>query len=193
MKNRKNMSGKEKSQLNIKIDPQLLVKIKSQAIKNGKTLTAFITELLEEGSMKSNGQIDSLEQRLLKVEKQLQLMHDFAFDNDLNQRESIFSDFGAKRYGEIAKELFELHRKEKKLSIKDAFSELSTCLANYDSQPELVFELLSGTHELTGQEMTNAYRNGSCGMRSALCEWTNSTLEPLNEAFLNAVEAKNLL
>jgi len=26
-------------------------------------------------------------------------------------------------------------------------------------------------------EMTDAYRNGSCGMRSALSEWTNSSLE----------------
>ena len=93
----------------------------------------------------------------------------------------------------IARELFELHRKEKKLSFKDAFAELSTCLANYDSQPELVFELLSGNHELSGLEMTDAYRNGSCGMRSALHEWTNSSLEPLNEAFLNAVEVKNLI
>ena len=77
--------------------------------------------------------------------------------------------------------------------MKDAFAELSTYLANYDSQPKLVFELLSGNHELIGLEMTDAYRNGSCGMRSALCEWTNNSLEPLNDAFLNAVEIKNLV
>ena len=189
------MKGKDKSQLNIKIDPQLLLRLKSEAIKNGKTLTAFITELLEQGSIKSNAHIDILEQRLLRVEKQLNLIDGFSFDKekDLNQCECIFSNRGAKKYGEIARELFELHRKEKKLSLKDAFAELSTCLANYDSQPELVFELLSGNHELTGLEMTDAYRNGSCGMRSALSEWTNSSLEPLNEAFLNAVEVKNLV
>ena len=89
--------------------------------------------------------------------------------------------------------MFEFHRKEKKLSLEDAIAELSTFLGNYDSQPELVFELLVGNHELTGLEMTDAYRNGSCGMRSALAEWTNSSLEPLNEAFLNAVEVKNLV
>ena len=89
--------------------------------------------------------------------------------------------------------MFEFHRKEKKLSLKDAIAELSACLGNYDSQPELVFELLVGNHELTGLEMTDAYRNGSCGMRSALSEWTKSSLEPLNEAFLNAVETKNLV
>tara|TARA_B100000700_G_scaffold76427_1_gene85675 strand:+ start:2146 stop:2436 length:291 start_codon:yes stop_codon:yes gene_type:complete len=94
------------------------------------------------------------------------------FDKEqyLNRIECIFSNSGAKRYGEITKELFEFHRKEKKLSLKDAFAELSACLANYDSKPELVFELLSENHELTSLEMTEAYRNGSCGMRSALSE-----------------------
>ena len=189
------MKGKDKSQLNIKIDPQLLLRLKSEAIKNGKTLTAFITELLEQGPIKSNARIDILEQRLLKVEEKLNLIDGFSYDKekDLNQCECIFSDSGAKKYGEIARELFELHRKKKKLSLKNAFAELSTCLNNYDSKPELVFELLKGNHELTGLEMTDAYRNGSCGMRSALSEWSKSSLEPLNEAFLNAVEIKNLI
>tara|TARA_B100000965_G_scaffold390876_1_gene398355 strand:- start:197 stop:766 length:570 start_codon:yes stop_codon:yes gene_type:complete len=189
------MKGQEKSQLNIKIDPNLLLRLKSEAIKNGKTLTAFITDLLEEGSINTTTYIDNLEQRLLRVEKRLNLINDFSFDREkeFNQRESIFSNSGAKKYGEIARELFELNRKEKKLSLKDALAELSTCLANYDSQPELVIELLSGNHELTGLEMTEAYRKGSCGMRSALSEWTQSSLEPLNEAFLNAVEIKNLV
>ena len=192
---KKKMKSEDKSQLNIKIDPKLLLRLKSKAIKSGKTLTAFITELLEEGSIKASGDIEILEKRLLRIEEQLNLKDNFWSDKeeDLNQRECIFSDSGAKRYGDVAKELFELHRKEKKLSMKDALGELSICLKNYDSYPELVFQILSGNHELTGLEMTNAYRNGSCGMRSALCEWTNSSLEPLNEAFLNAVDAKKLV
>ena len=88
--------------------------------------------------------------------------------------------------------MFDLHRKEKKLSLKDAFEELFICLANYDSQPELVFDLLSGRHDLTGLEMTISYKKGSCSMRNALNDWTKSRLEPLNEAFLNAVQIENL-
>ena len=189
------MKSEDKSQLNIKIDPKLLLRLKSKAIKSGKTLTAFITELLEEGSIKASGDIEILEKRLLRIEEQLNLKDNSLSDKeeDLNQAECIFSDSGAKRYGDVAKELFEFHRKEKKLSLKDAIAELSICLGNYDSQPELVFELIVGNHELTGLEMTDAYRNGSCGMRSALAEWTNSSLEPLNEAFLSAVEVKNLV
>ena len=55
------MKGKDKSQLNIKIDPNLLLRIKSEAIKSGKTLTAYITELLEQTSEKSTAYIDNLE------------------------------------------------------------------------------------------------------------------------------------
>ena len=189
------MKSEDKSQLNIKIDPQLLLKLKAKAIKSGKTLTAFVTELLELGSYKATSDIDLLEQRLLRIEEMLNLKDKFHSDKEENstQANTIFSNCGAKKYGEIAKELFDLHRKEKKLSLKDAFAELSSCLANYNSQPELVFELLSGNHQLTGLEMTYAYRNGSCGMRSALSEWTNSSLEPLNEAFLNAVEIGSLV
>ena len=186
---------KDKSQLNIKIDPNLLLRLKSKAIKSGKTLTAFVTELLEQGFTKETNDFDVLEKRLLKLEQRLNVSDDFIFDKEEEEDKykSIFSDSGAKKYGEIARELFELHRNEKKLSMKDALGELSICLENYDSFPELVFQILLGNHVLTGLEMTNAYRNGSCGMRSALSEWTKSSLEPLNEAFLNAVEVKNLV
>ena len=187
--------SKDKSQLNIKIDPELLLKLKSKAIKSGKTLAAFVTELLEQSPTKVTNDFDILEKRLLKLEERLNLIDNFSSDKEkeVAKCNSIFSDSGAKIYGELARELFELHRKEKKLSMKDALGELSICLKNYDSFPELVFQILSGQHELTGLEMTNAYRNGSCGMRSALSEWANSSLEPLNEAFLNAVEVKNLV
>ena len=50
-----------------------------------------------------------------------------------------------------------------------------------------------GNHVLTGIEMTDAYRNGACGMRSALSEWNKSSLERLNETFSIAVEIENLI
>ena len=189
------MKDKDKSQLNIKIDPKLLLRLKSIAINSGKTLTAFVTELLEQGSITSTNHFDILEQRLLIIEEQLNIKDNFSPEQEegLIKSESIFSDSGAKRYGEVARELFELYRKKKNISLTEAFAELSICLANYDSHPELVMGLLSGNHELTGLEMTDAYRNGSCGMRSALCEWTKSSLETLNDAFLKAVDAKNLV
>ena len=184
----------KKSQLNIKIDPKLLLKLKSEAIKNGKTLSAFVTERLKEIPSKDSKDLN-LEQRLLKIENNLQSLKKQIFEEkNVTLPNTIFSDYGAKVYGETARELFESHRKEKKISMKDALSELSTFLDKYEhSQPLLVSKILSGQHELNGEEMTMAYRYGSCGMRSALADWTNSSLEPLNEAFLNAVNAEKLI
>ncbi len=129
------MKREEKSQLNIKIDPKLLLRLKSREIKNGKTLTAFITEILEQSPTKITSDIDILEQRLLRVEEQIKLKDNLSPDKekDLNPSKSIFTNSGAKRYGEIAKKLFDLHREKRHLSLKDAFAELSTCLANFDS------------------------------------------------------------
>ena len=184
------MNRKDKAQLNVKIDPKLLVNLKAEAIRNGKTLTNYISDLLEQGSKpKKSEEFECLEARLLKVEQQLNLKE----EKGIAPNESIFSDHGAKRYGEIATKLFESHRKAKKLSLKDAFAELAVCLSHYESQPELIFQLLTGGHDLTGLEMTQAYRIGSCGMRSGLSEWINDPLEELNDAFLSAVEIKSLV
>lgn len=184
---------KEKSQLNVQIDPQLLIALKFEAINCGKTLSDFVTERLTNSDHYYKGEI--LEERLQRIEKQLDLLNNFKRDmeNKINLDRSIFTDTGAKKYGEVAKEIFELNQKKKKLSFDEAFGELSSYLAKYHSIPELVLSILSGKHHLTGLEMTNAYRNGSCGMRNALHDWTNSSsLEKLNEAFLNAVVVENL-
>ena len=180
---------KEKAQLNIKIDPELLLQIKSEAIKNGMTLTEFVTRKLENIESISNN--DVLEQRLAKIERHLNL-DKTSYDVERNKG-SIFTDDGAKNYGEVARRLFDVFLKKKGLSKEDGLKELAVNLAKLPySSPELVFKILLGNHDLTGLEMTNAYRYGSCAMRTALVEWSNDPLEDLNEAFLNAVITKSL-
>jgi hypothetical protein len=103
------------------------------------------------------------------------------------------SDDGAKNYGEVSRRLFHASLKKKGLSKEDGLKELAVNLTKLPySAPELVFQILLGNHDLTGLEMTNAYRNGSCAMRTALVEWSNDPLEELNKAFLNAVITKSL-
>ncbi len=184
--------AKKKSQLNIQIDPKLLIALKSEAINSGKTLTTYVTERLLQSDSEVND--DILEQRLIRIEEKLKLLKKYASDMEDKKNEvtSIFSDDGAKKYGEVTRYLFNLHRKEKKLSFKDAFAELTPYLDHYNSHPELVLSILSGKHDLTGLEMTFAYKNGYCAMRNALNEWTKSHLEELNVAFLNAVNIKKL-
>ena len=180
---------KERTQLNINIDPELLLKLKSAAIKNRMTLTEFVTEKL--ATVKSISKNDALEQRLAKIERHLNL------DKNSSGPErtigSIFTDDGAKNYGEVARRLFEAFLKKKGLSKEDGLKELGVYLAKLPhSYPELIFQILLGKHDLTGLEMTNAYRHGSCAMRTALVEWSNDPLEDLNKAFLNAVITKSL-
>ncbi len=181
--------AKNRKQLNINIDPALLLKLKSEATKNGKTLTEFVTERLNKLPGKSLE--DRLEERLSRLEKIL--MPEENLPDQDKKIGSIFSDQGAKEYGEVAKVEFESHAKKKGLNIHAALLELEPFLKKYPySNPELVFQILLGTHQLTGLEMTIAYRHGSCAMRSALNDWSKEPLERLNLAFLNAVITKSL-
>ena len=181
--------SKDRTQFNIKIDPELLLRLKSEAIKNGMTLTQFVTNKL--ANIESTSENNSLEERLTKIERHLNL--DKSCSNPEQTIGSIFTDAGAKNYGDVARRLFEVFLKKKGLSKDNGLKELALKLAKLpNSSPELVFQILLGNHDLTGLEMTNAYRNGSCAMRTALVQWSNDPLEDLNEAFLNAVIAKSL-
>ena len=180
---------RERTQLNINIDPELLLMIKREAIKNGMTLTEFVTEKLS--NIQSASKDDALEQRLAKIERHLNLDK-----NSLKSERtigSIFTNDWAKHYGDVARKLFNTFLKKKGLSKEDGLKEIALSLAKLPhSSPELALQILLGNHDLTGLEMTNAYRHGSCAMRTALVEWCNDPLEDLNEAFLNAVITKSL-
>ena len=180
---------KKKTQLSIKIDPELLLRIKTEAIKNGVTLTEFVTKKL--GDINSVSKNDLLEQRLAKIEQHLNLDKNSSDPEEATG--TIFSDVGATNYGYIAKKLFNSFLIKKGLSKENGLKELAVILAKIPySYPELIFQILLGNHDLTGLEMTEAYKMGSCAMRTALSDWTNDSLEPLNEAFLSAVITKSL-
>ena len=57
-----------RTQLNIKINPDLLVKIKEHARRQGKTLSEFVVEILEQAVA---DRPISLEARLERIEQQL--------------------------------------------------------------------------------------------------------------------------
>ena len=82
--------AKEESHLNVQIDPQLLIALKFEAINSGKTLSAFVTERLTQSNQDVKGKI--LEERLQRIEKQLDLLNNFKPDveNKVNVERSIF-------------------------------------------------------------------------------------------------------
>jgi predicted HicB family RNase H-like nuclease len=59
-----------RTQLNIKVEPELLQRAKAHATQQGKTLTEFLTELLE-AAVKD--QPSNVEARLNRIEKHLGL------------------------------------------------------------------------------------------------------------------------
>ena len=65
--------AKDRTQLNITIDPQLLAKLKREAIKNGFTLKEFVTLKLSEVEESSTN--DVIEARLARLERHLNLSH----------------------------------------------------------------------------------------------------------------------
>ena len=211
---------KDRKQLNINIDPALLVKLKSKALSEGKTLTEFVTNMLEGNSIedksnnkfstiedKLNNKFSTLEERLLRVEERLKPSSTVSNVENTNENswsnsslegtkmKSIFTDEGAKRYGETSRRLFQKHCNHKGISLEDGLKKMSNIIVSYkESNPELIFSILVGNHCLTGIEMTMAYKNGSCAMRSALTEFTDyAPLEELNDAFLFAVAHVNLV
>ena len=182
--------ARERTQLNINIDPNLLLQLKSEAIKNGQTLTQYVTQQLEVAPKIEQESV--LEQRLLRIEEKLGLNK-----SSTVQKEDIgviFTDEGAKNYGDVAKAAFDSQIKKKGVTVEEGLKEILGELHILPSSyPELIFAILLGKHELTGAEMTSAYRHGSCAMRTALVSWCNDPLEELNDAFLNAVISKNLV
>lgn len=60
-----------RSQLNIKIDPELLQRVKSHATRQGKTVTEFVAQVLMEAV--SEDKASTLEERLSRIERHLGL------------------------------------------------------------------------------------------------------------------------
>ncbi len=167
--------------------------LETEAIKKGLTLAAFVTERHEQSSIQVKD--DILEKRLIKIEKQLDSLRNptLHLDIDLNVPKIFFRILEQKNMVKSLDICLIYIERKRNFLLEDALDELSKCLDDYDAFPELVYAILSGQHCLTGMEMTNAYKNGFCGMRSALNDWTKDPLEPLNEAFINSVQSENLV
>lgn len=58
-----------RSQLNIKIDPELLQRVKAHATRQGKTVTEFVAETLMEAVAEEK--VASIEERLARIENTL--------------------------------------------------------------------------------------------------------------------------
>ena len=87
----------EEDHPNIRIEPDLLIALKLEAIKNGISLSSLINEKLKQFQIETKNEI--LEKKLLSIEKRLNSLSNFKLEieNKANNASSIFSDSGAKK------------------------------------------------------------------------------------------------
>ena len=75
---------RNRSQLNINIQPELLEKLKVAAIRSGKTITEYVSESIT--NQMENSFPDNLDSRLLAIEEKLGLIEDKSRSSSEDQK-----------------------------------------------------------------------------------------------------------
>ena len=174
-----------KSQFNIKISKDLLVKVKRQAMMMGKSLTEHVTDLItqslsegeidiHDGNYSSSCKINELEKRLINLE------------SIVVNREYIslsfkpFSNKEAVNCTKFMRSVFEQEVKKRDFDNKiEAFDELLNHINNYDKLSSLSINRLKeimlsdNANPWTGEEL-NQISGGDkckCSIRKGLINW----------------------
>ena len=179
-----------KSQLNIKISKDLLIRVKRQAMMSGKSLTEHITALITK-SLSDNvtqnidlsyvGKIKSLEERLLSLES---IVSNREY---LSQKLKPFTNSEAINCTKFMRAVFNKELEIRKYEDKyEAFDDLLQSVQIYDGLNKSISGRLKEImlsdkaspwtgrelNELTGEDKCN------CSIRKGLIHWTGKTEYP---------------
>ena len=176
-----------KSQFNIKISKDLLIKVKRQAMMSGKSLTEHITDLVTKSlsdndiqniDLSSVNKIEDLEKRLLSLESIVtnreylsQKLKPFTNSEAINCTKfmrAVFDKELEKRNYDNKSEAFDAFFKSVQLydGLNKSFSDrLKEIMLSDKSSPWTAREL----NELTGEDKCN------CSIRKGLIHWTGKT------------------
>ena len=173
-----------KSQFNIKISKDLLIKIKKQAMMSGKSLTEHITDLVTKSLSENdfpksedfyNKRFQALEQRLLNIES---IVSNREY---LSQKLKPFTNTEAANCTRFMKGLFDKEVKKRNFVDKNqAFDDFFNHLVNYvqvDHFPtERLREVMLNERPdpWTGKELNDLTRDSKCNcpIRKGLIDWT---------------------
>ena len=173
-----------KSQFNIKISKDLLIKIKKQAMMSGKSLTEHITDLVTKSLSENdfpksedfyNKRFQALEQRLLNIES---IVSNREY---LSQNLKPFTNPEAANCTRFMKGLFDKEVEERNFVDKNqAFDDFFNHLVNYvqvDYFPtERLREVMLNEQPdpWTGKELNDLTRDNKCNcpIRKGLIDWT---------------------
>jgi len=176
-----------KSQFNIKISKDLLIKVKRQAMMSGKSLTEHITDLVTKSlsdndiqniDLPSVNKIEDLEKRLLSLESIVtnreylsQKLKPFTNSEAVNCTKfmrAVFDKELEKRNYDNKSEAFDAFFKSVQVydGLNKSFSDrLKEIMLSDKSSPWTAREL----NELTGEDKCN------CSIRKGLIHWTGKT------------------
>ena len=179
-----------KSQFNIKISKDLLIKVKRQAMMSGKSLTEHITDLVTKSlsdndiqniDLPSVNKIEDLEKRLLSLESIVtnreylsQKLKPFTNSEAINCTKfmrAVFDKELEKRNYDNKSEAFDAFFKSVQVygGLNKSFSDrLKEIMLSDKSSPWTAREL----NELTGEDKCN------CSIRKGLIHWTGKTKCP---------------
>ncbi len=176
-----------KSQFNIKISKDLLIKVKRQAMMSGKSLTEHITDLVTKSlsdndiqniDLSSDNKIKDLEKRLLSLESIV------ANREYLSQKLKPFTNSEAVNCTKFMRAVFEKELEKRNYDDKsEAFDDFFKSVQVYDglnkSFSDRLKEIMLSDkpspwtgrelNELTGEDKCN------CSIRKGLIHWTGKT------------------
>tara|TARA_Y100001968_G_scaffold237412_1_gene220763 strand:+ start:1356 stop:1949 length:594 start_codon:yes stop_codon:yes gene_type:complete len=173
-----------KSQFNIKISKDLLIKVKRQAMMSGKSLTEHVTDLirksLSENNIKNNNicsphEIIDLEKRILAIES---IVRNREY---LSQKPDPFSDSEAVNCTNFMKGVFDNEVEKRNIDSKeDAFNDLYKHINFFDKSSKILENrckdifLSDNPKPWTGKELNDLVGEDKCNcpIRKGLIHWT---------------------
>ena len=174
-----------KSQFNIKISKDLLIKVKRQAMMSGKSLTEHITDLVTK-SLSDNKNIDlSAVNKIENLEKRLLSLESIVSNREyLSQKLKPFTNSEAINCTKFMRAVFDKELEKRNYDDKsEAFDDFFKSVQVYDglnkSFSDRLKEIMLSDkpspwtgrelNELTGEDKCN------CSIRKGLIHWTGKT------------------
>ena len=176
-----------KSQFNIKISKDLLIKVKRQAMMSGKSLTEHITDLVTKSlSDKDNQNIDlSAVNKIENLEKRLLSLESIVSNREyLSQKLKPFTNSEAINCTKFMRAVFDKELEKRNYDDKsEAFDDFLQSVQVFDGLNKLFSDRLKEImlsdkpspftgrelNELTGEDKCN------CSIRKGLIRWTGKT------------------
>ena len=199
------MASKERTQLNVNINPELLKTLKQNAIKSGLTLTNYVTQLIKVYVSKEglDEEGDNVSQRIENVESQLEEINAKLFalinSNDsthVSKQSNFnkitgFSEEGAKACSEAVIKFFENEIVDRKISLQEAVIEITPHIqSSFDIKYwGTIIKMFSEKDiKKSGKEMYDIYsENGNkCPVCDVFYKWSGKNPKLIEDKLLEA-------